>query len=55
MTDATENGDADDLIELREDVAQEVDDVIDDAAEEERERMAERDAQGIDEPRDAAD
>ncbi len=55
MTDATENGDAEDLVELREEVEHEVDDLIDDAAEEERERMAERDEQGIDDPRDAAD
>ena len=39
--------------ELREEVEQELDDLAENAAEQERDRMAERDAEGIDEPNDA--
>ena len=39
--------------ELREEVEQELDELAEDAAEAERDRMAERDAEGIDEPNDA--
>jgi hypothetical protein len=45
----SDNGDP---TELREEVEQELDDLAEDAAEEERDRMAERDAGGVDEPND---
>lgn len=41
--------------ELREEVEEELEELVDDAAAEERERMAERDAQGVDEPHDGDD
>ena len=40
--------------ELREEVEKEIDDLERDAAEGERERMAERDAEGVDEPNNDA-
>jgi hypothetical protein len=41
-----------DPTEIREEVAEELDELVDDAAAEERKRMAERDAEGVDEPSD---
>jgi len=41
-----------DPTELREQVEQELDELAEDAAEQERGRMAERDAEGLDEPND---
>jgi hypothetical protein len=38
--------------DLREEVEQELDDLADKAAADERDRMAERDAEGVDEPND---
>ena len=43
-----------DPTELREEVEQELDELTEDAAEQERDRMAERDAAGVDEPNDEA-
>jgi hypothetical protein len=41
-----------DPTEIREQVQEELAELVDEAAEEERKRMAERDAQGVDEPSD---
>ena len=41
--------------ELREEVEEELEALTDEAAAEERDRMAERDAEGLDEPPDGAD
>ena len=43
-----------DPTELREEVEQELDELTADAAEQERDRLAERDAEGVDEPHDEA-
>ncbi|MET0903316.1 MAG: hypothetical protein ABWZ52_08750 [Acidimicrobiales bacterium] len=47
--------DTGDPTELREAVEEELDELAEDAAAQERDRMAERDAQGVDDPNDEVD
>lgn len=50
MTDSTENPTTDEPTKLREEVAQELQDLTDEASSEEAERMSERDRAGVDDP-----
>ncbi len=52
MSDTSDSPETPDPTELREEVEEELDELAEDAASEERDRMAERDAGGVDEPND---
>ncbi len=51
----SDTGETPDPTELREEVEEELDDLAEKAAAEERQQMAEREAEGVDEPNDATD
>lgn len=50
MTDQSDADATDDPTRLREEVADEIDELVEEAADEEEARMAERDLVGVDEP-----